>query len=141
MVTVDAKSMYTKIETEHGLEILRQFLEELQEEGKLPPDFDIEMIVETVALVMGWNLFEYGDCYLKQLSGTTMGTPAAVLWAIVYDYWKEKKVLIPQYSYEKMQLLKRLIDDIFAVVLFGGDDGFTADEWKNSRKTLTTMAY
>ena len=33
MVTADAKSMYTKIETEHGLEVLRQFLEELKEEG------------------------------------------------------------------------------------------------------------
>ena len=49
--------MYTKIETEHGLEVLWQFLEELKEEGKLPPDFDIEMIVEAAALVMRWNIF------------------------------------------------------------------------------------
>ena len=106
--------MQTKIETEHGLEVLRQFLEELQEEGKLPPDFDIDVIVEAAALVMRWNLFECGDCHLKQLAGTVMGTPAAVLWAIVYYYWKEKKVLLPRYSSEnKMPLLGRFIDDIF----------------------------
>ena len=52
MVTADATSMDTQIETEHGLEVLRRFLEELQEEGKLPPDFDIEMSVETAALVV-----------------------------------------------------------------------------------------
>ena len=91
MVTADAKSMCTRIETEHGLEALRRFLEELQEEGKLPPDLDIEMIVEAAALVMRWNLSECGNCCLKQLAGTAMGTPAAVLWASIYYYWKEKR--------------------------------------------------
>merc|ERR1712086_1230046 len=137
MVTADDKSMYTKIETEHCLEVLRQFLEELQEEGKLPPDFDIEMIVEAAALVMRWNLFECGDCYLKQLAGTAMGTPAAVLWAIIYYYWREKKVLLPRYSHgNKMPLLCRFIDDIFAVVLFGGDDGLTDDEWNKFKEDV-----
>ena len=79
---------------------------------------------------MRWNLVECGDCYSKQLAGTAMCTPVAVLWAIIYYYWKEKKVLIPRYSYEnKMTLLKRFIGDIFAVVLFGGDDGLTTDKW------------
>ena len=134
MVTADATSMYTKVETEQGLEVLQQFLEELQEEGKLPPDFDIEIIVEAAALVIRWNPFECGDCYLKQLAGTAMGTPVAVLWAIIYYYCKEKKVLIPRYSHgNKMSLLCRFIDDIFAVVLFGGDDGLTHDEWKKNQ--------
>ena len=50
------------------------------------------------------------------------------------------KVLIPQYSYGNiMPLLSRFTDDNFAVVIFGGDDGLTADECgTNSRKTLTT---
>ena len=62
---------------------------------KPQPDFDIEMIVEAVALVMRWNLFECRDYYLKQLADTATGTPATVLWAIIYCYWKEKKVIIP----------------------------------------------
>ena len=56
------------------------------------------MIVEATTLLMCWNLFEYGDCYVKQLAGTAMCMPIAVLWAIIYHYWNEKKVLIPQYS-------------------------------------------
>ena len=84
-----------KIETEHGHKVLRQFLEELQEEGNLPPDFDIEMGVEAAAIVICWNIFECGDCYLKQLAGTAASTPIAVLWAIIYYYWKRKKVPIP----------------------------------------------
>ena len=32
----DANKMYTSIDIEHGLEVLRQFLEELKQEGNLP---------------------------------------------------------------------------------------------------------
>lgn len=37
--------MYTNIDIEHGLKIFKWFLEELGEEGKLPRDFDIAMIM------------------------------------------------------------------------------------------------
>ena len=66
-----------------------------------------------------------------------MGTPAAVLWAIIYYYWKEKKVLTPRYSYEnKMPLLSRFIDGIFAVVLFGGDNGLSIDAWNKFKEDI-----
>ena len=46
-------------------------------------------------------------------------------------------VLIPQYSHgNKMSLLSRFIDDIFAVVLFGGNDGLTNDEWNKFKEDI-----
>ena len=128
LVTADAVSMYTNIDTEHGLKVLRLFLEELKSEGNLPTNFDIDMIVEAARLVMCWNLFEYGDSFFKQLIGTAMGTPAAVLWAIIYFYPHEKNKLIPSFI-QKMPLLVKYIDHIFLLVLFGGDNGFTSEEW------------
>ena len=71
---VDAISMYSSIDTKHALEVLQKFLEELEEEGKLPPDFDVDVIVQAAALIMCWNLFEYGDSFSKQLIDTAMGT-------------------------------------------------------------------
>ena len=38
--TADVNSMYSNIDTKHLLEILRKFLEELDEEGNLTPDFN-----------------------------------------------------------------------------------------------------
>ena len=49
--------MYTYIDANHGLEVLRLFLEELEREGKLPPDFNIEMIMQAATPIMRWNIF------------------------------------------------------------------------------------
>ena len=65
LVTADAISMYTNIDTGYGLKVLRLFLEELRSEDNLPPNFDTDMVVEAVRFVMRWNIFEYGDCCFK----------------------------------------------------------------------------
>ena len=46
LVTADAISMYTITDTNHGLKALRSFLEELRSTDNLPPNFEIDMIVE-----------------------------------------------------------------------------------------------
>ena len=109
LFTADAISMYTNIDTNHGLKVLRSFLEELRSADNLQPNFDIDMIVEAARLVMRWNIFEYGDCYFKQLIGTAMGTPVAVLWTTTHFYPHEKHKLIPIFAH-KMPLLLRYID-------------------------------
>jgi len=76
LLKADANSMYTNIDTEHGLQILEGFLVELEKQGMLPLDFNIIMIVKAARLVMTWNLFKYGNLYFRQLLGTAMGTPA-----------------------------------------------------------------
>ena len=78
--------MYTNIDTTHGLKILKDFLTELQNEGRLPDEFDIDVLVEAATLTMRWNLFEFGDSYFLQLLGTVMGPPVAVMWAAVYFF-------------------------------------------------------
>ena len=83
MIKADTISTYTDIDTNHALAILRMFLEDLREQGLLPKNFNIDMILEAAKLVMRWNLFKYGDCYFKQLTGTAMGMLAAVMCAII----------------------------------------------------------
>ena len=77
---------------------------------------------------MRWNIFEYGDCCFKQLIGTAMGTPAAALWAIIYFYPHEKNNIIPSFA-QKMPLLVRYIINIFLLILYGREGGFTLEEW------------
>ena len=78
--------MYMNVDIEHAMRILRQFPDNLEREGKPPPDFYIHMILEAAKLVICWNLFEYEDSHFKQLIGTAMSIHTAVLWAITYYY-------------------------------------------------------
>ena len=91
----DAESMYTYIDTNHALGVLRLFLEELEREGKPATDLDIQMIMQAVTLIMKWNLFEFGDTFFKQLLETVMGTPVAVIWAMIYFWWHENTQINP----------------------------------------------
>ena len=134
--TADANSMYTNIDTEHALIILRKFLEELAAEGKLPLDFVIEMIVEAAKLVMRWNIFVYGDCYFKQLIGTAMGTPAAVIWAMIYFYWHKKTQIDTQIQNNDTIFIARFVDDVFGITLVGGADGLSEDGWSEFRNEI-----
>ena len=66
-ITANAESMYTNIYNNHTLEVLGLFLEELERERKLPPYFNIEMIIQAAVLIMNWNLFKFGNTFFKQL--------------------------------------------------------------------------
>ena len=43
--TVDVKTMYASIDTNHTLAMLQLFLEDLEQEGTLAPEFDINTIM------------------------------------------------------------------------------------------------
>ena len=61
LITADAISMYTNIDTAHGLEVLRQFLTESEAEDKLPHDFNTDVVLHAATLVMEWNIMEFGE--------------------------------------------------------------------------------
>ena len=94
----DAELMYTNIETEHCLQILYEWLDRLAAQGLLPKGFPIQAIKVAMAVIMKNNIFTYGDLYFLQLSGTAMGTAAAVMWAILYYACHEIAVLLPKYG-------------------------------------------
>jgi len=41
-------------------------------------------IVDTLALIMCNNIFQFSDTNWKQLSGTAMGNPPACIWAMLF---------------------------------------------------------
>ena len=65
-------------------------------------------------LVMRNNLFEWGDLYFLQLTGTAMGTSAACMWATIYFAVQEIITLIPMCN-QSLIIFKCLIDDVFGI--------------------------
>jgi hypothetical protein len=72
LFTADAVSMYTNIDTDHAMPVIRNFL---------PLTPHNEAIMEALDIIMRNNYFQFGDTNWMQRTGTAMGTPPAPMYA------------------------------------------------------------
>lgn len=113
LFTADAQSMYTNINTDHALEVIGKWLDDLESSGQLEDkgiSIPITALKEALTLVMKNNIFEFGDMYFQQLTGTAMGTSAACMWATIY-FAIHEALLLNKYA-NCLLLYKRFIDDM-----------------------------
>ena len=77
-------------------------------------------------------MFQFGDTYFLQLSGTAMGTSVTCVYTYLYSGWKETQDILPEYS-PKTELLfhGRLLDNIFGVWV--GED---VERWEHYKENL-----
>jgi hypothetical protein len=110
ITTIDAVSMYTNINTDHGIDTIEKWF--LLHQHDLPPGFPTKTIVHGLAIVMKQLVFNFGDTYWKQQSGTAMGTSSACAYAtIYYSFHEEQRIIIKQY----LSFYKRFIDDALSI--------------------------
>lgn len=114
LFTMDARSMYTKINTTHAIEQLGNMLrtpkwttiaESLQ--------MNIDALLNAISIVMRNNVFKFGDLYILQLTGTAMGTPPAPPYSTIY-YSIHEQVFLVAFS-DVLTYYGRYIDDGFGL--------------------------
>jgi len=110
--SADATSMYTNIDTEIGIQAVRDFLNCNSE--RIPQDFPTNMFLQVFELVMTNNIFSFGDTTWLQRTGTAMGTPAACAYATITYGQHENTKILTEFS-SNLLYCKRYIDDIFAI--------------------------
>ena len=103
--------MYTNMDTNHLIEIMKQWLKKMEREGKLPQHFPLLAVVEAIGLVMENNVFVFGDCYYLQISGSAMGTSSACKLSTIYFHVKEDQLRMDFSG--NIHYLRRFIDDMF----------------------------
>ena len=96
IMTADAVSMYTNIDTTHGLQVMEAWFKLHARE--LPADFPTKMVLSAIKLVMHNNVFQFDDTYWLQLTGTAMGTSLACMYATIYFSYQEETKILPVYS-------------------------------------------
>lgn len=116
LITADAISMYTNIDTDHGLQILSEFINEYS--STVDPDFPSDTVIKLLTIVMKNNIFTFGDLFFLQKCGTAMGTIVAVKYATIYCASHEQNFILPKYR-DQFIYFKRYIDDIFLIWLPG----------------------
>lgn len=105
--SMDAKSMYTNIDTEHALCEIGHFLRTTHYAKNV--GINIEATLTALQIVMQFNIFKFGDTAWLQQCGTAMGTPPAPCYATLY------------YAIHEINFIKR-----FPEILYYGryiDDG------------------
>jgi hypothetical protein len=124
IIVADAVSMYTNIDTPHGIATLKAWL--TLHKADLPKGFPVSMIVAATELIMTYNVFQLDDTYWLQLTGTAMGTPVACAFATIYYAYHEETFYLRKYhhSYQPITndqvaypllLYGRLIDDTLQI--------------------------
>ena len=114
LFTADANSMYNNIDTEHAFRVINWWLNNLNHNKKLPPDFLLEAVTYAMKTIMRNNIFEWGDQFFLQRLGTAMGTSSAVMWATLYYAYHKVHTLLPKHG-NNVLYCKRFIDDIFGI--------------------------
>ena len=110
LVTLDVSSLYTNIDTDEGLTIVR---EELEKSGQNNPSAaTITLLLEKVLKL---NNFTFRDLNYIKIKGTAMGTRAAPNFANVYMGRFEDQFVYQAHWYEYVLDWIQFIDDIFMI--------------------------
>jgi hypothetical protein len=120
IIVADAVSMYTNIDTQHGIQTLKEWLD--AHRAELPKGFPTGLVVAATELIMTCNIFQFDDTFWHQISGTAMGTPVACTFATIYFAQHEDTSYLKKYHHAHqlttaeaaaapLLLYGRLIDD------------------------------
>lgn len=118
-VTADIASLYTNIDTEMGLQLVRRFLVE----QNVNPGHT-ELIMDLLTFVMRNSYLQFRDLILHQIDGTAMGTAAAPTYANIVVYMLEKSTIEDMSANNTLFLYRRFLDDIFAYLERGAVEEF-----------------
>jgi hypothetical protein len=114
LFSADATSMYTNIDTKTGVTSIQNLIQ--THKDKLPPNFPINLVLETLTIVMENNVFSFADTFWLQLAGRAMGTPTACAYDMLsYGHHENTKIL--EEFQPNLLYYKRYIDDIFGIWL------------------------
>jgi len=131
LFTADATSMYTNIDTQTGVSAIKDFIE--TNKVYLPTNFQTELFLKILSMVMENNIFTFAETFWLQLTGTAMGTPVACSYATVSFGQYENSIILPKFN-SRSFYCKRYINDIFAIWLPNQDNN--AQAWNDFKNTL-----
>ena len=134
IVTTDAVSMYSNIDTTEGKTVIQSYLNTFAHE--LDKHFPTDLVCHLLSIVMKTNIFKFGSTWWKQINGTAMGTPCACIYATLFFGYHERTLLLQKYK-ENLLLFKRQIDDIFIIWVPSSPNNI---EWENFTKDLNTCS-
>jgi len=114
LLTADIASLYPNIDHIDGIAKFKEFLN-----TKRVCEAEVSLLTALLTFVLNNNWFTFGTLKYRQIKGTAMGTPCAVMYADIYIHQLELNTLHtlaqPFTLYIPPTLHTRWIDDIFQI--------------------------
>lgn len=113
LVTADATSLYTNINTDKALNLLKAYYNK----GKISmPKMRWMTIVRLIGFVLKNNYLQFKDKHYLQINGTAMGVAFAPNYAQLYLAILEEQNFRTNRDYKKIKYYRRYIDDTFTII-------------------------
>lgn len=112
LASQDVSALYPNIPIDFGVSAVESVLKDHPE--VIPPP-DVPLIIATLLLVLKYCILNWDSRYFKQMIGTAMGTPCAVVFAQIFMFALERNLVNTFIAEGKLLAYKRFIDDLFAI--------------------------
>ncbi|CAI6012088.1 unnamed protein product [Closterium sp. NIES-65] len=117
-LTYDVESLYPSIPIDAGISCIERWLLRWAAQERISGGV-ADTLVQLLGLVMRQNHLEFGGRFWRQVRGTAMGTPVAVIYAVLFMAWLDERLLETEPELSQHVLLhRRFIDD--GVVVWTG---------------------
>ena len=133
LLTCDAVSMYTNIDTEDCISRLSTFLLDAETQAKFP-HYNPKALIAAIKIVMRNNRMKFGDIYARQLIGIAMGMSPAPTIANLYVAIHERAKIIGKF--DSLSYYRRFIDDGFAIWKHHPDPDIDAANYKSFQDAI-----
>jgi hypothetical protein len=111
VASADVEALYPNMDINTGLQLIKQFVEELEWQNRHKREFLIKAM--EFVLTKGYITFE-GEIY-QQTNGAAMGSPMIPPYANIFMYQLEKNTVYKYKNSGSLLLYKRFIDDVFII--------------------------
>jgi hypothetical protein len=136
LFTADARSMYTNINTNHAMQVIKEFLNEPTFLQNFP-NIDRNALLTALQILMRHSLFKFNNKFYLQMTGCAMGTPPAPPYATLYFYLHERSFI---QLFPSCIFYTRYLDDIFGIWLPPSTTLPTTDiMWINFKSTFDSF--
>lgn len=128
LASLDVASLYPSISITEGLLALKEFLSDFHRDSNIH-----QLILALAEWVLRSNYITFGDTLWRQIQGTAMGTPFAVVFANIFLGQLERKAIARLPLHQRPLFYVRFIDDLLGVF----DSANSVNEFKTSFDSIS----
>jgi hypothetical protein len=111
VATADVDALYPSMDIKTGLQLVQQFIEELDWQTKHRRQF----LIKAMEFVLTKGYITFQEQIYQQTNGAAMGSPMIPPYANIFMYQLEKATVHKHTASGTLLLFKRFIDDVFII--------------------------